>query len=128
MLAAMIDLCKLIWWAFAGLFRVAGGTGGRNSRAPAPTECAPPQVPWPFGLLQHDRLVFVGMSTLAPNVLEALKIVKPETVLRWASRRVPGLLVLESSIAGRATEYSSRDSRPHSRDEHADDLEASQRR
>jgi hypothetical protein len=21
MLAAMIDLCKLIWWAFAGLFR-----------------------------------------------------------------------------------------------------------
>ena len=75
-----------------------------------------------------DRLVFVGMYTLAPNVLEALKIVKPETVLRWASRRVPGLLVLESSIAGRATEYSSRDSRPHSRDEHADDLEASQRR
>src|ERR1700720_1822447 len=32
---------------------VAGGAGGRNSRAPAPTECAPPQVPWPFGLLQH---------------------------------------------------------------------------
>ena len=30
-----------------------------------------------------DRLVFVGMYTLAPDVLEALKIVKPETVLRW---------------------------------------------
>ena len=30
-----------------------------------------------------DRLVFVGMYTLAPNVLEAVKIVKPETVLRW---------------------------------------------
>ena len=30
-----------------------------------------------------DRLVFLGMYTLAPNVLEALKIVKPETVLRW---------------------------------------------
>jgi hypothetical protein len=30
-----------------------------------------------------DRLVFVGMYTLAPDVLEALKIVKPETVLCW---------------------------------------------
>jgi hypothetical protein len=30
-----------------------------------------------------DRLVFAGMYALAPNILDALKIVKPETVLRW---------------------------------------------
>jgi hypothetical protein len=30
-----------------------------------------------------DRLVFAGMYALAPNILDALKIGKPETVLRW---------------------------------------------
>ena len=30
-----------------------------------------------------DRLVFAGMYALAPNILDALKIAKPETVLRW---------------------------------------------
>jgi hypothetical protein len=30
-----------------------------------------------------DRVVFAGMYALAPNILDALKIVKPETVLRW---------------------------------------------
>src|SRR6266511_2326276 len=30
-----------------------------------------------------DRLVFAGLYHLAPGVLNALKIVKPETVIRW---------------------------------------------
>src|SRR6266511_1492311 len=30
-----------------------------------------------------DRLVFAGLYSLAPGVLNALKIVKPETVIRW---------------------------------------------
>jgi hypothetical protein len=30
-----------------------------------------------------DRLVFAGLYRLAPGVLDALKIVKPETVIRW---------------------------------------------
>ena len=30
-----------------------------------------------------DRLIFVGLSRLAPNTLNALTIVKPETVVRW---------------------------------------------
>jgi len=30
-----------------------------------------------------DRLVFAGIYALAPNIRDALKIVKPETVLRW---------------------------------------------
>jgi hypothetical protein len=30
-----------------------------------------------------DRLVFVGLYQLAPEVLDALKILKPETVIRW---------------------------------------------
>ena len=30
-----------------------------------------------------DRLLFAGLYHLAPGVLNALKIVKPETVIRW---------------------------------------------
>ena len=30
-----------------------------------------------------DRLVFAGFYALAPNVVDALKIIKPETVIRW---------------------------------------------
>jgi hypothetical protein len=30
-----------------------------------------------------DRLLFVGLYRFSPKVLEALKILKPETVLRW---------------------------------------------
>jgi hypothetical protein len=30
-----------------------------------------------------DRLVFAGLYRLVPGVLDALKIVKPETVIRW---------------------------------------------
>jgi hypothetical protein len=36
-----------------------------------------------LALSSIDRLVFVGIYMLAPNILEALKIVKPEAVLRW---------------------------------------------
>jgi len=30
-----------------------------------------------------DRLVFTGLYRLAPGVLDALKILQPETVVRW---------------------------------------------
>ena len=30
-----------------------------------------------------DRLIFAGLFGLAPNVLSALAIVRPETVIRW---------------------------------------------
>ena len=30
-----------------------------------------------------DRLVFAGLYRLAPGVLDALKIIRPETVIRW---------------------------------------------
>jgi hypothetical protein len=30
-----------------------------------------------------DRLVFAGLYHLAPEVLDAVKIFKPETIIRW---------------------------------------------
>ncbi|MGH9897106.1 MAG: hypothetical protein ACREA0_34945, partial [bacterium] len=37
-----------------------------------------------------DRLVFAGLYHLAPGVLNALKIVKPETVIRWHRKAFRG--------------------------------------
>ena len=42
-----------------------------------------------------DRLVFAGLYRLAPNVLGALAIVKPETVIKMAARRVQIVLAVE---------------------------------
>src|SRR5215831_13650377 len=79
----MGDLLKLIWYAVAGLFR---------SRAALQTEIlvlrhqlnmlrrrAPKRV----AIRNIDRLVFAGLYRLAPEVLDAVKILKPETVIRW---------------------------------------------
>jgi hypothetical protein len=54
-----------------------------------------------FGML--DRLIFAGLYRLAPKVLGALAIVKPETVIKWHRagfrllfRRIPVLIGLRS--------------------------------
>ena len=79
----MWDLCGLIWWALVGLLR---------SRASLEAECmalrqqinvlrrTAPRRPR-FGNI--DRLVFVGLYRLFPSVRDALRIVQPETVIRW---------------------------------------------
>ena len=79
----MSELCKLIWYAFAGPF---------SSRAAPIAEIlvlrhqlnvlrrkSPSRVAF-SGL---DRAVFAGLYALAPTILNTLKIVKPEKVVRW---------------------------------------------
>ena len=46
-----------------------------------------------------DRLVFAGLYRLVPGVLDALKILKPETVIRWHRAGSPSLLAVEIEIA-----------------------------
>jgi transposase InsO family protein len=79
----MADLCRLIWCALVGLFR---------SRASREAEILAlrhqlnvlrrksPKRPTFSGI---DRLVFAGLYRLAPGMLNALTIIKPETVIRW---------------------------------------------
>ena len=79
----MIELCRLIRCGLIGLFR---------SRASLEIEILAlrhqlnilrrksPKRPT-FGSI--DRMVFAGLYGLAPDVLSALAIVRPETVIRW---------------------------------------------
>src|SRR3974390_3355831 len=79
----MCNLCRLIWCGLIGLFR---------SRTSLETEIL--ALRHQLNILQRrspkrptlsniDRLVFVGLYGLAPGVLSALSIVRPETVIRW---------------------------------------------
>jgi hypothetical protein len=79
----MVDLFKLVWYAVAGLLR---------SRAALQTEVL--ALRHQLNVLRRraskrvvvsniDRLVFAGLYRLAPEGLDAVKILKPETVIRW---------------------------------------------
>jgi hypothetical protein len=79
----MGDLLKLIWYGVAGQFR---------SRAVLQTEVLAlrhqlnvlrRRAPKRITVSNIDRLVFAGLYHLAPEVLDALKILKPETIIRW---------------------------------------------
>jgi hypothetical protein len=78
----MSDLLELIWYAVAGLFR---------SRAALQTEVL--ALRHQLNVLRRraakrvtvgniDGLVFAGLYHLAPDVLDAVKILKPETIIR----------------------------------------------
>src|SRR5260370_30092872 len=79
----MSDLCRLIWCALIGLVR---------SRAVLEAEIL--VLRHQLNVLRRksrkrlafsnvDRLVFAGLYRVAPGVLAALKILKPQTVIRW---------------------------------------------
>src|SRR6266480_7945848 len=79
----MTEFCKLIWCGLIGLFR---------SRASLEIEIL--ALRHQLNILRRkspkrpifrriDRLVFVGLYGLAPDVLSALTIVRPDTVIRW---------------------------------------------
>ena len=79
----MIDLCKLIWCAFARLFRSRAELEAEILVLRHQLNVLRRKSPGRLAFSSIDRLVFAGMYALAPNILDALKIVKPETVLRW---------------------------------------------
>jgi hypothetical protein len=79
----MGDLLKLIWYAAAGLFR---------SRAALQTEVLAlrhqlnvlrRRAPKRVAVSNIDRLAFAGLHHLAPEVLDPVNILKPETIIRW---------------------------------------------
>src|ERR1700704_1493765 len=79
----MREVCSLIWLALVGAFRSRASLEAENTilrhqlnvlqrkSSKRPT----------FGML--DRLIFAGLYRLAPKVLGALAIVRPETVIKW---------------------------------------------
>ena len=79
----MGGLCKLIWWAVIGLFRSRTSLEAENLVLRHQLNVLRRKSPARIAFSGVDRMVFAGLYALAPNVLDALKIVNPATVIRW---------------------------------------------
>jgi transposase InsO family protein len=79
----MGDLCRLIWCALLGLFRSRAALQAEILVLRHQLNVLRRKAPKRLGFSAVDRLVFAGLYRLTPQVLEALKILKPETVIRW---------------------------------------------
>src|SRR5947209_2769991 len=79
----MSDLCRLIWCALIGLFRSRAALEAEILVLRHQLNVLRRKSPKRLAFGNADCLVFVGLYRLAPAVLDALKILKPQTVIRW---------------------------------------------
>ena len=79
----MGDLYRLIWCLIAGLFRSRAALQAEILTLRHQLNVLRRQSPKRPVFTNIDRLVFAALYGLTPNVLEALKILKPATVIRW---------------------------------------------
>ena len=79
----MWDFCRLTWWALVGLFRSRRALEAENLVLRQQINVLRRTAPKRLLLSSIDRLIFVGLYRLFPDVRGALTIVKPDTVMRW---------------------------------------------
>jgi hypothetical protein len=79
----MSDLCRLIWCALIGLFRSRAALEAEIVVLRHQLNVLRRKSPKRLAFGNIDRLVFAGLYRVAPGALDALKILKPQTVIRW---------------------------------------------
>src|SRR6202040_2945018 len=79
----MGDVCSLIWLALIGLFRSRASLQAEILTLRHQLKVLRRKSPQRLTFTSIDRLLFAGLYRLAPGMLDALKIVRPETVIRW---------------------------------------------
>jgi hypothetical protein len=79
----MSDLCKLIWCALIGPFRPRAALQAEILVVRHQLNVLRRKSPKRLAFGNVDRLVFTALYRMAPGVLDALKILKPQTVIRW---------------------------------------------
>src|SRR5947199_8981509 len=79
----MRDLCRLIWCALVGLFRPRAALEAEVLVLRHQLNVLRRKSSKRVTLGSIDRLLLVGLYRLAPGVLDALKIIGPEKLMRW---------------------------------------------
>ena len=82
-LSPMGELFGFIWCAIAGLFRSRTALQAEILVLRHQLNILRRRSPKRVVLGNIDRLVFCGLYRWSPTVLDALKILQPETVIRW---------------------------------------------
>ncbi len=83
MFCPMLDGCRLIWSLLFGLFRSRATLEAENLVLRQQIIVLRRTAPKRLTLSGFDRLIFVTLYQLFPDVRSALSIVSPETVVRW---------------------------------------------
>jgi hypothetical protein len=79
----MTNVCSLIWLALIGFFRSRASPQAEILTLRHQLNVLRRKSPQRLIFSSIDRLVFAGLYRLAPGVLDALKIVRPETEICW---------------------------------------------
>src|SRR3981081_3405744 len=79
----MVGVLILLWTALTSLFRSRGRLEAEILVLRQQINVLRRKSPKRFVFRTFDRLVFVGLYRLAPSIVDALAIVRPETVVRW---------------------------------------------
>src|SRR6266403_1768865 len=79
----MREVCSRIWSALIGLFRSRASLQADILTLRHQLNVLRRKSPQRLTFTSIDRLVFAGLYRLAPGILDALAIVKPETVILW---------------------------------------------
>ena len=99
----MGDLFKLIWWAAVGLFRPRSALQAEILVLRHQLNVLRRRSPKRVAVSNIDRLVFTGLFRLAPDALDALKILKPEGIVNLSGRGM--LLVLVARQLGSGNSF-----------------------
>ena len=76
----MWDPCRLIWWVLVDLFRSRRALEAENLVLRQQINVLRRTAPKRLLISSIDRLIFVGLYRLFPDVRGALTLVKPDTV------------------------------------------------
>jgi len=79
----MSDLCRLVWCALIGLFQSRAALEVEILVLRHQLNVLRRKSPKRLAFGNVDRLMFATLYRVAPGVLDALKILKPQTVIRW---------------------------------------------
>jgi hypothetical protein len=79
----MRNVFSLIWLVLIGLFRSGASLQVEILTLRHQLNVLRRKSPRRLTFTSIERLIFAGLYRLAPGVLGALKIVRPETVIRW---------------------------------------------
>jgi transposase InsO family protein len=79
----MVELRRLIWYGLIGYFRSRASLEAENLALRHQLNILRRKSPKRPIFSSTDRLIFAGLYGLAPDVLSAVAIVRPETVIRW---------------------------------------------
>src|SRR3977135_2657893 len=79
----MVDILMLLWTALTSLFRLRVRLEAEILVLRQQINVLRCNSPKRSVFRTFGRLVFVGLYRLAPGILDALAIVRPETVVRW---------------------------------------------